>query len=93
MRLGVNQRVSTTCGLVEPLWLMFLGLKSKFKPGYVFWNFVFFEGLGRIFVDFYRQDILYYGFSVGQWFSLLMVLAATWMFIKHYSGEWKKIFS
>jgi phosphatidylglycerol---prolipoprotein diacylglyceryl transferase len=89
-------------------WLVFLSLKNKFKPGrvtsvrdlplspfapgYIFWNFVFFEGLGRIIVDFYRQDILYYGFSVGQWFSLMMVLAATWMFIKYYPNEWKKIF-
>lgn len=88
-------------------WLLFISLKNKFKPGrvtsvrdlsftpfrpgFVFWNFVFFEGLGRIIVDFYRADTLYYGFSLGQWFSLVMVLVALYMFIKKYKNDWKKL--
>ncbi|MBU0459269.1 MAG: prolipoprotein diacylglyceryl transferase, partial [Nanoarchaeota archaeon] len=72
-------------------WLLFLMLKDKFKPGFIFWNFVFFEGLGRIMVDFYRVDPLYFGFTLGQWFSLVMVLIALFMFIKYYSKDWKKI--
>ena len=73
-------------------WLVFLSLKKEFRPGFIFWNLVFFEGLGRIIVDFYRQDILYYGFSMGQWFSLVMVITAIWVFVKYYQEDWKKIF-
>jgi len=72
-------------------WLLFLSLRKEFKPGFVFWNFVFFEGLGRIIVDFYREDVLYFGFSLGQWFSLAMVIIALIVFIKYYWKDWKKI--
>src|SRR3989338_7491910 len=39
---------------------------TPFRPGFIFWNFVFWEGIGRIIVDFFREDILYGGFSLGQ---------------------------
>lgn len=74
-------------------WLFFLTFWKEFKPGFIFWNFVFWEGLGRIIVDFYREDLLYFGLSLGQWFSSVMVLAATVVFIKIYSEDWKKLFS
>ncbi|HLC97500.1 MAG TPA: prolipoprotein diacylglyceryl transferase family protein, partial [Candidatus Nanoarchaeia archaeon] len=60
-------------------------------PGFIFWNFVFWEGVGRIIVDFYREDALYFGFSLGQWFSLVMVLVALGMFWKKYREDWRKI--
>ncbi|MBU0457204.1 MAG: prolipoprotein diacylglyceryl transferase [Nanoarchaeota archaeon] len=72
-------------------WLLFLSLKEEFSPGFIFWNFVFFEGLGRIIVDFFREDALYYGFSIGQWFSLIMVIAAFYVFLKYYRKDWKNI--
>ena len=74
-------------------WLLFLTFKEEFKPGFIFWNFVFWEGLGRIIVDFYREDVLYAGLSLGQWFSLMMVITAVVVFSKYYSKEWKKVFS
>lgn len=72
-------------------WLFFLTLRKEFKPGFIFWNLVFFEGLGRIAVDFFREDVLYSGLSLGQWFSLVMVLISGLAFRKYYRGEWKKI--
>ena len=72
-------------------WLFLLTFWKKFKPGFIFWNFVFWEGLGRIIVDFYREDTLHYGFSLGQWFSLAMVLVAVWFFVKKYGQEWRNI--
>ncbi len=72
-------------------WLLFLSLKAEFKPGFIFWNFVLWEGLGRIIVDFYRENALYYGFSLGQWFSLIMVAAALWAFWRFHKSDWKKI--
>ncbi len=72
-------------------WLFLLTFWKQFKPGFIFWNFVFWEGLGRIIVDFYREDTLYYGFSLGQWFSLVMVAIATYFFHKYYKDDWEKI--
>ena len=73
-------------------WLFLLTFWKQFKPGFIFWNFVFWEGLGRIIVDFYREDVLWKGFTIGQWFSLAMVIVALYFFIKFYKDDWKKIF-
>lgn len=74
-------------------WLFFLTFWKEFKPGFLFWNFVFWEGLGRIIVDFFREDILYFGFSLGQLFSAVMVVAAIIAFVKYYTEDWRNIFS
>jgi phosphatidylglycerol---prolipoprotein diacylglyceryl transferase len=74
-------------------WLFLLTFWKEFKPGFVFWNFVFWEGLGRFIVDFYREDVLWKGFTIGQWFSLIMVIVALYFFVKYYKKDWRKIFS
>lgn len=74
-------------------WLVFLTLWKEFTPGFIFWNFVFFEGLGRFLVDFFREDPLFYGLSLGQWFSLAMIVVAVWVFWKKYKKDWKKVLS
>ncbi len=66
---------------------------TPFREGFIFWNFVLGEGLGRIIVDFFREDILYAGFSLGQWFSAVMVIAAIIMFAKNHKEDWKEIFN
>ena len=86
-------------------WLLFLHYKNQFKAGlvtsvrdlpfkagFIFWNFVFWEGLGRFIVDFYREDILYHHLSLGQWFSLIMIGVALIIFIKNYRQDWNKLF-
>jgi phosphatidylglycerol---prolipoprotein diacylglyceryl transferase len=76
-------------------WLYFLNMKSVilgFKEGFIFWNFVLFEGFGRFMVDFYRYDELYIGLSLGQWMSLMMVVVAAGVLMARYKSEWKKIF-
>ena len=75
-------------------WLWWLSARKSFAPGFVFWNFVFWEGMGRIIVDFYREypvENIFFGFSLGQWFSLAMVLIAGIFFWKKYQEDWKKI--
>ncbi len=74
-------------------WLLFLHFKSNFQPGFIFWNFVFWEGLGRIMVDLFRENQVWLGFSLGQWFSLAMVIVASYVFWKKYKKDWKKIIS
>ena len=91
-------------------WLWFLSVKKDFKAGqvtsvrdlpltpfragFIFWNFVFWEGIGRFIVDFYRHDLpsnYYFSLSLGQWFSLIMILIAGWVFWKRYMADWKRL--
>ncbi len=74
-------------------WLAWLQLFHEFTPGFIFWNLVFWEGLGRFIIDFVREDALYLGLTVGQWFSLIMIIAAVWMFWRRYQNDWKKLIS
>jgi phosphatidylglycerol---prolipoprotein diacylglyceryl transferase len=73
-------------------WLLFLSFKNELKPGFIFWNLVFWEGLGRFVVDFYRENALSFGLSLGQWFSLLMIIVAIYAFMKYYKNDCKKIY-
>lgn len=73
-------------------WLLWLSLKeNNFKPGFIFWNLILFEGIGRILMDLFREDVLYFGFSKGQWLSLVMVIVAVIVFVKYYREDWKKV--
>jgi phosphatidylglycerol---prolipoprotein diacylglyceryl transferase len=85
---AAGKRFIVFFGLV---WLSFHKFRKNFQPGFIFWNMVFWEGLGRIIVDFYREDILYWGFSLGQWFSLVMVLVALTFFYKNHRSDWKTL--
>src|SRR3989344_4224135 len=73
-------------------WLYFLNIWQEFKPGFIFWNLVFWEGIGRFIMDFFREDTLYLGLSLGQWFSVIMVVIAAWMFWRHYKDDWKTVY-
>lgn len=76
-------------------WLLWLQLQRQFKPGFVFWNFVFWEGVGRFLMDFFREDApsnYIAGLSLGQWFSSAMVIVALVIFIKWYRQDWKMLF-
>jgi len=70
-------------------WLSICKFRNQFNPGFIFWNFVLWEGLGRIIVDFWRYNILYLGFTLGQWFSLVMVIVAIIFFWKNHRSDWK----
>ena len=74
-------------------WLLVLNWKNEFKTGFIFWNFVLLEGLGRFLLDFYREEALYSGLTLGQWFSLVMVVVAGMVLVSGYIGEWKKLLS
>lgn len=75
-------------------WLWFLSTWKVFKPGFIFWNFVLWEGIGRFLMDFFREDLpgnYIAGLSLGQWFSGVMVIVAFIIFIKGYRSEWRKL--
>lgn len=60
--------------------------------GFLFWVMFFLLGLGRFFLDFTREDIRYYGLSVGQWMSLVMVLIGGAVLLWKYYNDLRKIF-
>ncbi len=69
----------------------YLRSKGLFGSGFLFWNFVFFDGLGRFLLDFYRLEELIFGLSLGQWFSLVMVLVAGYFLVFKYRGSFKRL--
>ncbi len=69
-------------------------LKKSFvlRDGFLFWTMLLLLGVGRFFLDFLREDILYYGLSVGQWMSLIMAIIAFVILLKNYRDDLRKIF-
>lgn len=74
-------------------WLLFLTFKHKFKAGFLFWNFMLLEGIGRFIVDFWRDDPRFLILSLGQWFSAIMILIALTVLIKNYREDITQILS
>lgn len=72
-------------------WLLFLLLKDKFQPGFVFWNFIFWEGVFRFIIDFFREDPRWLSLAPGQWFSLIMVIISLYFFFRKHGEDWKKL--
>lgn len=60
---------------------------KNFKDGFVFWVMVLLVGVERFFVDFYREESLYFGLGVGQWMSLVMVVVSIAVLIKYCKKE------
>jgi phosphatidylglycerol---prolipoprotein diacylglyceryl transferase len=71
--------------------LVYLSTK-KLKEGFIFLSLVFLLGLGRFILDFYREDVLYFSLSVGQWMSLAMIIIAGVILIKKYRQSLRKVF-
>ena len=63
-----------------------------FTDGFLFWLMIFFMGLGRFFLDFLREDVLYFYLSVGQWMSLMMIVLGGIVLLKKYRGDLRKVF-
>jgi len=72
-------------------WLLFLHYRKEFKPGFIFWNFILWENVGRLIVDFWREDTLHWGLSTGQWTSIIIILPTLYIFWKYYKEDVKKI--
>lgn len=69
-----------------------LKFKNNHKDGYVFFNFIFLLGIGRLLLDFLRDDIRYIGLSAGQWFSILMILFGGYILLRYYKEDLRYTF-
>jgi len=47
--------------------------RTQWSSGFIFWNLVFFEGLGRFILDFVKDEFTVLLLTPGQWMSLAMV--------------------
>jgi phosphatidylglycerol:prolipoprotein diacylglycerol transferase len=60
-------------------------LNKHRKPGFLFWQFIFFYGLFRFFIEFFRFSPNYYlGLSVGQYLCILMIIPSSYILLKKY---------
>jgi phosphatidylglycerol---prolipoprotein diacylglyceryl transferase len=66
--------------------------RKEHKDGFLFFLMITLLGLGRFFVDFVREDILYLGLSMGQWTSLAMFIIGLGILLKWYRQDFRKIF-
>lgn len=67
-------------------WLVYLG-KNVHPTGFIFWNFVFFEGLGRFALDFLTDEFTVLLLTPGQWMSLVMVVVAGYYLYQIYQKK------
>lgn len=77
-------------------WLFYLiSIKEskKILDGFVFWNSILLMNLGRFILDFWRDDIIYYGLVAGQWLSVVAVLISLVVLIKYYKNSFKNLLS
>ena len=75
-------------GLARLITLVFIvGLsKMKLQPGVLMWSFLVVVNLGRFITDFWREDILYVGLTLGQWYSLVFAVIAGIVLWKKYKS-------
>ena len=74
------------------IWLFVINRKEWTK-GFIFWNFVLLDGIGRFIVDFYRDDILYLGLTMGQILSIFTISVSIYFLNKNHRKDLKKLFS
>ncbi len=72
--------------------LAYVGVMRKWKEGFIFWLMIFLMGVGRLILDFYREDVLYWGLSIGQWMSLAMAVVGLVVLIVSYRQDLGKLF-
>ena len=77
-------------------WMYFLYTKNsvtqKFKDGFIFWNFVLFDNIGRFIVDFWKDDVLHFGLTMGQILSLVLIVVSIYFIYKRHLDDVKNIF-
>jgi len=72
-------------------WLLFINRKGH-KDGFIMWNMITLFGIGRMVIDFYRDDPTFLGLTAGQHLSLLTVIVGGYILIRHYHHDIITIF-
>ncbi|MBS3162513.1 prolipoprotein diacylglyceryl transferase [Candidatus Woesearchaeota archaeon] len=56
-----------------------------FREGFIFWLAILLMDLGRFSVDFFRDEMVYFNLTMGQWLSLIMIIVSGIVILKYYS--------
>jgi len=76
-------------------WLLYLNatLKAKrWKDGFIMWNMVFWSGVGRFVIDFWRDDATFLYLTAGQYLSLILIIGGIYVFHKYYKKDCRDLF-
>ena len=60
--------------------------KKENKRGFVFWIGILLFGIGRFILDFFRDDQLYFGLNLGQYFSIPLILISIYILSGNYKN-------
>ncbi|MCB9362920.1 prolipoprotein diacylglyceryl transferase [Candidatus Woesearchaeota archaeon] len=71
--------------------LLYLLSKKEHKDGFLFWNFVFWMGLARFIVDFFREDPRLLLLTAGQWLSTIMIALGAFILFKEHLSTSKTV--
>jgi phosphatidylglycerol:prolipoprotein diacylglycerol transferase len=71
-------------GLLFSFFILLKISKKEHKQGYVFWIGILLFGITRFILDFFREDIRYLGLSLGQYFSIPLILISIYVLLKYY---------
>lgn len=69
--------------------LLILLYRRPHKDGFVFVMMGMMFGVGRFALDFWREDALYYGLSIGQWASVAVLLLFSFLALRYYRDDLK----
>jgi phosphatidylglycerol:prolipoprotein diacylglycerol transferase len=71
--------------------MVFLNRKKN-KDGFILWSMITLFGIGRVLLDFFRDDPTWLGLTTGQYLSLIMFLVGGFVLFKYYRRDLKRVF-
>lgn len=75
------------------LGMMFFINRKKNKDGFIFWVMVTLFGIGRVLIDFFRDDPRLLGLTLGQYLSAAMFIIGVIVLVKYYRRDVKRVFT
>jgi phosphatidylglycerol:prolipoprotein diacylglycerol transferase len=72
-------------------WLVLLNSR-KHKDGFIVWNMVTLFGIGRLVIDFWRDDYRFLGLAAGQYLSIVMIILGGYVLFRYYREDLKRLF-
>ncbi|MEK6862630.1 MAG: prolipoprotein diacylglyceryl transferase family protein, partial [Nanoarchaeota archaeon] len=74
-------------GLLFSFFILLKLSKKEHKEGFIFWMGILLFGIFRFILDFFREDVRYLGLSLGQYFSIPLILISIYILFKYYEKE------
>ena len=72
--------------------ILILLYRRPHKDGFVFSMMGLMFGIGRFILDFWREDILHGGLSIGQWSSIVVTIVFGYVLVKYYRADIRSLF-